>query len=337
MGSQSKTNFQQFLDQHDAAEWSRALERLLPSVHEVDRNATAIWFAFFPLNLRHALAQTEDAEQLARKLLLQGKYSLREQIDSSHTFLYGHRFWPQVKRAVSVRASRTGSAEGISLIDEIQKIAEGLAAEVKAEESLLVGITAVALMTLQQVGLAAFDAAPGRIQIDARHAKQTPTQILRERAHDDSQGLFGFLRTTDKTWTVTWNENDTTARFKMFHQQEIASAATTDKRDWSQVDERCTVNEGPIPVQCRSASCGTCWVGVLSGAEKLSPIEARERKVLRDCGYIDTDEPRPLIRLSCQAQGTGAVSIRIPSWNGVFGKHLNEVQRPTSKVQSQQD
>ncbi len=336
MTLESKTNFEQFLDRHDAAEWSRALERLLPSVHEVDRNATAIWFAFFPLNLRRALTQIEDAEQLARKLLLQGKHSLREQIDSSHTFLYGHRFWPQVEQAVSERATR-GDAEDISLVDEIQKLARQLAAEVKAEESLLAGITAVALMTLQQVGLAAFAAAPGHIQIDARHAKQTPAQILRERARDDRQGLFGFIKTKDKTWTVTWNEGDATARFKMFHQQEIASAATTDKRDWSQVDERCTVNEGPIPVQCRSASCGTCWVGILSGAEKLPPVEARERKVLRDCGYTDTDEPRPLIRLSCQAQGAGAVSIRIPPWNGVFGKHLRGVQSPKSKVQSQQD
>jgi hypothetical protein len=61
---------------------------------------------------------------------------------------------------------------------------------------------------------------------------------------------------------------------------------------------------------------------VLGGAEKLSPVEERERKVMRQLGYIDTDEPRPLIRLSCQARGEGAVSIRIPPWNGVFGKLL---------------
>jgi hypothetical protein len=39
-------------------------------------------------------------------------------------------------------------------------------------------------------------------------------------------------------------------------------------------------------------------------------------------GYIETDDPRPLIRLSCQAQATGAVSIVIPPWNGYFGKYL---------------
>jgi uncharacterized 2Fe-2S/4Fe-4S cluster protein (DUF4445 family) len=29
-----------------------------------------------------------------------------------------------------------------------------------------------------------------------------------------------------------------------------------------------------------------------------------------------------LIRLACQAQTHGAVSIVIPPWNGVFGKYL---------------
>jgi hypothetical protein len=63
---------------------------------------------------------------------------------------------------------------------------------------------------------------------------------------------------------------------------------------------------------------------VLGGAEKLSPVEERERRVVRQLGYADTDEPRPLIRLSCQARGLGAVSIVIPPWNGVFGKYLRE-------------
>ena len=43
------------------------------------------------------------------------------------------------------------------------------------------------------------------------------------------------------------------------------SAAQSDKREYKQLEPRCTPNEGPIPVECRAASCGTCWVGVLSG------------------------------------------------------------------------
>ncbi|MGH9902472.1 MAG: 2Fe-2S iron-sulfur cluster-binding protein, partial [Pyrinomonadaceae bacterium] len=87
-----------------------------------------------------------------------------------------------------------------------------------------------------------------------------------------------------------------------------------------------TVNEGPIPVQCRSASCGTCWVGVLGGAEKLTDVAAREGRQMKEFGYTDTDEPRPLIRLACQARGAGAVSIVIPPWNGVFGKYLRRLK-----------
>ena len=33
-----------------------AVESLLPSIHEVDRNATAIWFRFYPLSLHRFLA-----------------------------------------------------------------------------------------------------------------------------------------------------------------------------------------------------------------------------------------------------------------------------------------
>ena len=119
-----------------------------------------------------------------------------------------------------------------------------------------------------------------------------------------------------------WDENADDRRFKVLDEQEVASGAAADKRPWHERDSRCTVNEGPIPVQCRSASCGTCWVGVVAGAEKLSPVEERERKLMPQLGYIDTDDPQPLIRLSCQARGTGAVTVVVPSWNGVFGKYL---------------
>ncbi len=92
--------FEQFLNQHDEEAWSATLATLMRSVHEVDRNATQIWFAFYPLSLFRALQDSDDREKLARQLLLQGQYELKDQIDASHAFLYGHRFWPQVKEAV---------------------------------------------------------------------------------------------------------------------------------------------------------------------------------------------------------------------------------------------
>ena len=313
------TSFDNFLAKHDEEAWSATLTTLLRSIHEVDQNATQIWFAFYPLALFQALAAAEDPEKLRQQLLMQGTYALKDQIDSSHKFLYGHRYWPEVKKAVEKHA-RSSSSE-TSLADRILAVADDVSREVKADRSLTVGITAVAFMTIQQVGLEAFEAAPGKMTIDREHVRRSPEQVLRERAKDDSQGVLGFLRTVNKKWTVTYDENDDRAKYRMNHVQDLAWGAAEDRsRNWREIDPRRV--EGPIPVECRSASCGTCWVGVLGGAEKLSDVAAREGKKIKEFGYIDTSEPKPLIRLACQAQTHGAVSIVIPPWNGVFGKYL---------------
>ena len=312
--------FENFVARHDEEAWSATLTTLLRSIHEVDQNATQIWFAFYPLALFQALATAEDPEKLRQQLLMQGKFYLRDQIDSSHTFLYGHRYWPEVKRAVEQHA-REFNDRAESLPDQILAVAQKIAAALKVDRSLVVGITAVAFMTVQQAGLEAFEKSPGGMLIDKKHARRSPEDVLRERAKDDSQGLFGFLRTVNKKWTVTYDENDDAAKYRMNHVQDLAWGAAEDRsRNWREIDPRRV--EGPIPVECRSASCGTCWVGVLGGAEKLSDVAAREGKKIKEFGYVDTSEPKPLIRLACQAQTHGAVSIVIPPWNGVFGKYL---------------
>ncbi|HSE31465.1 MAG TPA: 2Fe-2S iron-sulfur cluster-binding protein [Pyrinomonadaceae bacterium] len=322
----TETPFEAFLNDHDEEAWSATLTTLLRSIHEVDRNATQIWFAFYPLSLFRALQTSDDAETLAARLLLQGKYYLRDQINSSHTFLYGHRFWPAVKEAVTAHAMAFTARDKHSLADQIIAVAQD-ASKSKVDQSLLVGLTAVGFMTVQQVGLAAFDKAPAEMLIAPSQAQKTPEQVLRERAKDDSQGLLGFLKTVDKKWTVTYDENDRAAKYKMNNVQDLAWGAADDRsRNWREIDPRRV--EGPIPVECRSASCGTCWIGVLGGAEKLSDVAAREGKKIKEFGYIDTAEPKPLIRLACQAQTYGAVSIVIPPWNGVFGKYLrNEKEK----------
>jgi ferredoxin len=332
MTTATETPFESFLAQHDEESWSAAVTTLLRSVHEVDQTATQIWFSFYPLGLFNILKQAADPEKLARSLLLQGNYYLKDQIDSSHKFLYGHRYWPQVKKAVERYADEwnklhpTAGAESsgseMKLADHILNVGQTVASELKMDASLLFGITAVGFMTIRQTGLAAFKAAAGQVLIDSRHAKRSPEQVLSARAKDDSQGLFGFLKTVDKKWTVNHDENDDEAKYKLNDAQDLAWGAEADRtRDWKSIDARRI--EGPIPVECRSASCGTCWVGLLGGAEKLSDVAAREGKQIKLFGYIDTTEPRPLIRLACQAKAHGAVSIVIPPWNGVFGKHLH--------------
>jgi Ferredoxin len=317
--STNQTAFEAFLNEHDEEAWSATLTALLRSIHEVDRNATQIWFAFYPLGLFQTLAQAEDPEKLSRQLLMQGNFYLKDQIDTSHTFLYGHRYWPEVKAAVQKHGAGFDRSAS-SLSDQITAVAGDVAKTLKVDNSLVVGITAVAFMTVQQAGIAAFST-PGAINIDKKHVRKSPDQILRDRAKDDSQGLFGFLKTINKKWTVVHDENDDKARYVMNNIQDLAWGAAEDRsRNWRELDPR--RGEGPIPVECRSASCGTCWVGVLGGAEKLSEVAAREGKKIKEMGYIDTNETKPLIRLACQAQTHGAVSIVIPPWNGFFGKYL---------------
>jgi len=321
----NKIAFEEFLEQQSDEAWSEALATLRRSIHEVDRNATQVWFTFYPLPLFVALQDAADRDQLVQQLLLQGDYDLKDQIDTSHRFLYGHRFWPQVKTAIESHADSFAGKRS-SLADQILTVARTVAAQTKADESLLVGITAAGFMTLRQTGLAAFKAASGSFALDKKQLGKSPEQVLRERARDAGRGLFGFLKTVNNEWAVTWDENDAGARYKLREGQDLAWGAADDQsRDWRAIDPRRT--EGPIPVECRAASCGTCWVGVLGGAEKLSDVGVREGKKIKEFGYIDTAEPKPLIRLACQAQATGAVSIVIPPWNGQYGKFLKSLKR----------
>jgi ferredoxin len=208
-------------------------------------------------------------------------------------------------------------------------VARAAGQQARTDESLLVGITAVAFMTVQQTGIAAFKASAVTVNIEKKYARRSAGQVLRERAKDARPGMFSFLRTVNHEWTVTWDENDGGARYKLRQGQDLAWGAADDhSRDWKAIDPRRV--EGPIPVECRSASCGTCWVGVLGGAEKLSDVAAREGKKIKEFGYIDTAEPKPLIRLACQAQAHGAVSVVIPPWNGQFGKYLKSLKQSES-------
>jgi ferredoxin len=207
----------------------------------------------------------------------------------------------------------------------VSVIATAAARRARVDREFLLGIAAAALMTYRQVGADLFAAAPGRIHLSDRARAMSPHQVMKARARDDFQGLFGFTRGQNRRWTVTFDENDPEARFTLINGQEIASAAQTDKRDYRSRDARCIPGEGPIPVECRAASCGTCWVGVLGGAEKLSPVVDRdERRRMAVFGYTDTADARPLVRLACQARAFGAVSIVIPPWNGIIGSSIGQ-------------
>lgn len=310
------TTFTDHLNSFSEADWLAAVEGLLPDIHEVDRNAVEVWFRFYPLALRRFLETAEDLDKAKQGLALQGAFELESQIDSSHHFLYGHRFWPAVKKAIETQAD--GFMGTPSLVDLTKAAAASVAAEQKVDRSLLIGIAAVGLATLAQVGLEAFKAASGEV---TNSTNKSPEQIVEDRKRDDSQGLFGFLKSIDKKFSVHYSAANYAGKLPIIDDEEIVTASQKDEsRNWQALDERCW--DGPVPIECTSASCGTCWVGVLGGEEKLTPVKPRERRQMKVFGYNQPEGETPLLRLACQARAHGNVTIVVPPWNAVFGKKV---------------
>jgi ferredoxin len=265
------------------------------------------------------LESSDDVEKAMKGVALEGDFGLLDKIDSTHRFLYGHRYWPQTKSAITARAE-SGEPSG-DLETEIRAVAKTVAAETKSKESLTLGIAAVGFMTLAQAGLDEFKSASGAIQKPSGNMAKSPDEIVAERAKDDSQGLLGFLKTINKEFSIKFKAFAYDGKCKVVTEEELASASQKDRsRDWQSFDSRCW--EGPIPIECTSASCGTCWVGVVGGREKLSVPSARERKAMKVFGYNQPEDEKPFLRLACQAKATGNVSIVIPPWNAVFGKKV---------------
>jgi ferredoxin len=322
--SDAQNAFLSYLYQLDDAAWKKVVDELQGAIHPVDQRAIRIWFAFFPVKLHRALTNSPDPAETAKRLLLKGEYSLARQVDSSAEFIYGHRYWPDVKRAVAEHAGAANSTE--HLADQIRQVARKVAQNVKAPESLLVGIVTVAFGSLQQAGFDLFrqPAAPGKYGKDWNKSAE---KIVEERAKDDSQGLAGIFRSVNKTFTVNFREQTPGCSFKILNQQDVTMAGRSYKGDHTAQNSRAMPGEGPIPVECRSASCGTCWVGVLSDAGKISPPNQREIDRWRYFGYEgftgDKDSP---IRLACQLKASGNVTLVVPPWNGLIGK-LDEKEK----------
>src|SRR5690242_13746293 len=98
------TSLEKYLEQFSEADWVSALDSLKSEIHEVDRNATQVWFRFYPLEFRRFVESQQDEADVRRSLGLLGDYDLADRIDTSHNFLYGHRFWKVVKAAIQAEA-----------------------------------------------------------------------------------------------------------------------------------------------------------------------------------------------------------------------------------------
>lgn len=314
------TALESYLSKFTGTDWLTALNELSPDIHEVDRDAVHIWFRFYPIDIMRYIESGDDRDEAIRGLALQGDFELKDQIDTSHHFLYGHRFWPTVKRKIEKQLDALTESEG-SLADTIKAVACEAARKLNVERPLVNAIVAIGLMTLNQVGADAFKASLGETAKPTGIMTKSPDAIVAERAKDDSQGLFGFLKTVDKTFSVAFSAVDHAGKFPVMNDQQMTHAAAKDlSQDWRAKDGRCW--EGPIPVECTAASCGTCWIGVIGGREKLSEVAPRERRAMKVFGYGQPDDERPFLRLACQTKAYGNATIVIPPWNGVFGKKV---------------
>jgi len=308
--------FLAFLAQHDDAAWLRAVDRVHASIHPVDRAATRIWFHLFPLALQR-LMQQPNAADVARRMTLNGRWQLAEQIDRSHVFLYGHQFWPHAKRVVLDYADATNPPGSLDLGSQIHEAARRTATSAAVDAAVVTGIAAIALRTLQQVGPTALAASPGEVVGAGAYEGRSANDVMARRGRAASPAWLGFLRGRHTQSDVTFNERYAGGRFPLIHSQHLTTAAALDTRQYRAADPRCA--EGPIPVQCRSCSCGSCWLGILGGEDRLSLMEPRERDKLAECGVIGDGGPAPL-RLACMTQADGPVSIVIPPWNGLLGR-----------------
>ncbi len=298
---------------HSEESWEKTLDALLPLIHPVDQDATRIWFAFWPLRLYHVLNQSEDLDQRVQTLEMEGRYWLKEQLDSSLRFLFAFQYWSPVKAAVRSFAESLTSRDD-SLETQIREVAKTLASDLKVPESHLIGITAAAFMARQQIGRSALATASAEAAVRRSSADRFLRAQVKKRGR-----LFGFLKTVNSKHAVVFDERNKECRFQAINGQDISMAAGMDRRDYQSADLRCS--EGPIPFQCRTGTCGSCWIGVLRGKEKLSPVSEFEKTRLQYFGYdfgISKCESHPPIRLSCQAKCYGNVSIAIPPWNGVL-------------------
>lgn len=309
--------FHSFLTTHDEKQWSRIVKNLLPLIHPVDQGAASIWFSFWPLKLSQSLQRAGDPDQAVKKLKLDGNYRLQAPMDSSVQFLFGSRYWSTIKKAVLEHAESSFRPENSPLETQICEIAGKVAACQRVMESLVLGITAVGVMMLQQVGVAVFAASVNR---SPKVGQGPPVdELMKARNKGDGSGLFGFLHLSDRKYTVTFDENHPDCTFKAFRGQDLSMAAASDHRDYKSRDRRRI--EGPIPCECRSGACGYCWIGILHGKENVSEITKFEKKRLQYFGYASNEmdsEKHPLIRLACQSKCYGNVTIVIPPWNGAL-------------------
>jgi hypothetical protein len=183
--------------------------------------------------------------------------------DPARRVLYGFRYWPRVKAAVL-----SFSNQDLPFADRVIKAADAATRTARVDADLLVGITAAAMELRDRVGHEAFAVTFAEPDLNAAALLETPTMVLRRRARNTPEGLLGALPGVRRRWRVTHEPNP---------------------------DDTYSVGEGELLAPCRGANHEMCDVGIVSGADRLSPCEG--------------NDPFPLIRRACETRVFGRVSL----------------------------
>ena len=154
MEATDKLPFEDYLGKHDEQTWVKTLDLIHSDIHQIDRDATQIWFSFWPLKLAQLLDTEKNLENTFKKFQLDGNPQLREQVNESVKFLFGARFWVPVKKAVLAYSKENLDPKALRLEQHILKLSHQIGNQLNIETKLLVGIVAISLMILSQVGFA---------------------------------------------------------------------------------------------------------------------------------------------------------------------------------------
>lgn len=98
---------------------------------------------------------------------------------------------------------------------------------------------------------------------------------------------------------------------KVITESNVGRVVEIDAQGGDALIDLCDEHDAPIPFSCRTASCGTCRIHVLEGAEQLEAPAADELDLLD----VFNHKP-PHVRLTCQAKLTpDATRVRIKAFH----------------------
>lgn len=176
--------------------------------------------------------------------------------------LYGARYWPRVKAAVLSTAPHEADFD-----HRVITAADAATRTARVDADLLLGITTAAMEMYDRLGPEAF-ASSSDLDLPAAAMLETPTMVLRRRTGNNPEGVLSALPGVRRRWRVT-REPDPADTY--------------------------VVGDGDLLAPCRGGSHERCDVGIVAGADRLSPHEGRD--------------PFPRIRRACETRVLGRVSL----------------------------